>query len=223
MPPVFIPEIEHFPLGVADGVVCPGGNSKFMGVFSPGGPHAALRYDRAEERVRDDISPRGGSPLSGGGGYDVFPAVGGEAAETVEKGEILPGERGDCRRTGKGLPGGDKGWYGKLPGFSGRKLFLKGSPAVEEDDPRHGLDEDAVLLSDLVCRAQEDPSEGVGYVDLDIGGDEVENLVVEDLPVAAEILVPDDEVHSHPLEPPVGMGGDELPHEIDVRRVLYSE
>ena len=50
----------------------------------------------------------------------------------------------------------------------------------------------------------------------DAGSDQAHDLLLEPLPVAVVILVPDHQIHGQSLETPVGMRLHELAHELDV-------
>jgi hypothetical protein len=57
------------------------------------------------------------------------------------------------------------------------------------------LDQNAVLLRDLVRGSYENAAGSIGHVSFDACGNEPHDLVVEELPVAAVIFVPDHQVH----------------------------
>src|SRR4029453_1960050 len=82
---VLVADIKSFAGGVLDRIVCPRGETKFVGIFEPGVSAAALSNDGAKGRIRDDIGPWRWSCLSGTKSNDVLVTVGGEAAQSIVK------------------------------------------------------------------------------------------------------------------------------------------
>ena len=98
-------------------------------------------------------------------------------------------------------------------------LVRQRAAAVGDDRPGDRLEQRPVLVRDLLGRADEDRARAVRRIRLDAGRDEADDLILEHLPVAGAILVPDHEVHRQPLQAPVGVGLHELAHQLDVGRV----
>ena len=99
-------------------------------------------------------------------------------------------------------------------------LVRQGSPTVGDDGASDRLEEDPVLLRYLVPRSYENAARPIGQIGFDAGGDESHDLVVQQLPVTGVIFVPDHQIHRQSLQAPVGMGLNELAHEIDIGRIF---
>ena len=81
------------------------------------------------------------------------------------------------------------------------------------------MDQDAVFIRYLFRRTHEDPARPVYHMRFDARGDQSHDLVMQQLPVAGAILVPDHQVHGEPLQAPVGVGLHQLAQQIDIRQV----
>ena len=92
-------------------------------------------------------------------------------------------------------------------------------PAVGEDGASDRLEQNAVLVRYLVRRSHEDAAGSIGHVRFEACGNQSHDLVVEQLPVTGVIFVPDHQVHRQSFQAPVGVGLDELAHQIDIGRV----
>ena len=81
----------------------------------------------------------------------------------------------------------------------------------------------AVFLGYLVGGPDEDAAGSILQVSVGAGGDESHDLVVQRLPVAGMVFVPDHQVDGQSLEPPVRVGLDKLAHQLDVRLIFNAK
>ena len=102
-------------------------------------------------------------------------------------------------------------------------LFRQGPPAVAEDDAGDGLEQRAVLLRDLLRRAHEDAARAIDHLGFEARRDQAQDLVLQHLPVTGAVLVPDHQVHRQSLQAPVGVGLDELAHQLDIGQVADAQ
>ena len=102
-------------------------------------------------------------------------------------------------------------------------LFRQGPPAVAEDDAGDGLEQGAVFLRDLLRRAHEDAARPVHRLGFEAHRHQTQDLVLQHLPIAGAVFVPDHQVHRQPLQAPVGMGLDELAHQLDIGQVADAQ
>ena len=78
---------------------------------------------------------------------------------------------------------------------------------------------DAILVRNLLGIAHEDAAGPVDRVRFGAGRDQAHDLVLEPLPVADVVLVPDHEIDDQALQAPVGVAADQLARELDVRGI----
>ena len=128
----------------------------------------------------------------------------------------MGGRRGGLGTQGVGR---QRGWVDGLRLASLVDLANQISASVGQHHPRHGLYQDAILVGNLVGRPHEDAARSIGHVGLTAGCDEPHDLVMQDLPVAGMILVPDHEIHLQSAPAPVGVGLDQLADQFDVCRI----
>ncbi len=102
-------------------------------------------------------------------------------------------------------------------------LFRERSPAVADDGPCDGLEEGAVFLGYLVGGPDEDAAGSIPQVSVGARGDESHDLVVQRLPVAGMVFVPDHQVDGQSLEPPIRVGLDKLARQLDVRLIFNAK
>ena len=138
--------------------------------------------------------------------------------EPVGQDQLARGRFGG-RRFAAMAPGRHEARDPHLRGAAPGDLFHQAPAAVGDDGARHGLEQDAVLVRDLLRPPHEDPARPIHHVRFDAGGDQPHDLVLQHLPVAAAVLVPDHEVHRQSLQPPVRVRLHQPAHEIDVLRV----
>src|SRR5205823_114972 len=81
-------------------------------------------------------------------------------------------------------------------------LLGQGPLTVGDDDAGDGLEQDAVLAGDLIAGAHVDPARAIRYLRLRPCCDQPDDLIVQRLPVARVILVPDHQVRGQPLGTP---------------------
>ena len=189
-----------------------------MGVLAPRVGAAALRDQRAEERIGDHVHPRRGRQAIGRCRDDVFAAVGRESTEAV-------GEDQRARRRGGGdllaplLARRHEPWRAHVVQRAARALLGERALGVGDDHPRNRLDQHAILVGDLVAGPHEDPAGAIHELRFGARRDEPDDLVLQQLPVPAVILVPDDEIDGETLEAPVRVRLHELADEIEVGRI----
>ena len=159
------------------------------------------------------VCPRGGRD-------DVLAAIGRESAQAVEEDQIARGRGGGRRRIGTAGPGRQRAAAPVLRPCSGRSIWSASDPrAVGDDDASDGLEQNAILVRYLVARPDEDAAGPVRHVGFDAGGNQSHDLVLQQLPVAGVIFVPDHQVDGESFQPPVGVRLHELAHQIDIGRV----
>ena len=145
-------------------------------------------------------------------------AVGRESPQPVEQDQFARGQFGGrdlCAMDSRGHEARNPNLHGATTG----DLFHQTSPAVGDDRARDGLEQDAVLVRDLFRPSHEDPARSVHHMRFDASGDQPHDLILQDLPITAAVLVPDHEIHRQSLQPPVRMRLHQPAHEIDVLRV----
>ena len=146
---------------------------------------------------------------------DVFAAVGREAAEVVAEDEFAGGLATRSRLAAMRARRHEARDL-HLGRAAAHHLLHEAAATVGDDRARHRLQQDAILVGDLLRAPHEDAARPVHHVRFDAGGDQSHDLVLQHLPVAAAILVPDDEIDRQALQPPVRVRLDQPPHEVDV-------
>ena len=94
-------------------------------------------------------------------------------------------------------------------------LLGQGLGAVGEDHPRDRLQQHPVFLRQLFAAPHEDPAGLVHPVRFRARGDQAHDPVLQDLPIPGEILVQDDQIGFQSFLAPVGVGLEDLFHQID--------
>ena len=216
---VLVAQVEGLTARIAHRVVVPGTEAELVGVLAPGVAESALGDDAAEVRVRQDVHPRHGRDLPRRGRNDILAPVGGEASETVEEDQV--GARRQGRRRGVRVvrPDGLQTRRRRSGVATAMDLLRQRSAAVGENRAGDCLHQNAVLARYVLRRSYEDAARPVYHAGFDARGDQPHDLVVELLPIAGVILVPDDQVRGQPLQAPVGVGAHQLAHQIDVGRI----
>ena len=220
VPAVLVTQVKGFAAGVADRIVVPRREAEFVRVLAPGVGRAALRDDRAESRVGQHVDPRRRGDVGRIGGDHILAPVGGEATEAVEENQIRARRRRRRRRIGavraQRLQARDHGFrLAAAVDLVGQQPVL-----VAENHPRDRLQQDAVLVRNMVCRAHENAARAIDQAGLDAERDQPGDLVVEQLPIAGVVFVPDHQVGDQPFQAPVAMGAHKLAHQFDIFRVL---
>ena len=186
-----------------------------MRVLAPGVGNPALRNDRPEVGIRQNIHPGRRRYLIGSQRNDVFAPVAGEASDAVEQDQLLCGQRG---RRDLGSMGASRmeAWRARFSWAAMVELLRQRSPRVRDDGAGNRLKEDAILARDLLSRAHENAAGSINQARPDPRGDQSHDLILQLLPITGVIFVPDHQVHRQPLQTPVGMRLHHLTHEIDV-------
>ena len=78
------------------------------------------------------------------------------------------------------------------------------------------MEQNLVLARYLIRGSHENAAGAIGQVGFDACGNQSHDLVLEQLPVTGVIFIPYHQVHRQPLQAPVGMGLNELAHQIDI-------
>ena len=217
-----VADIEGFAGGVGDGVVMPGGEAELVGVFFPGIGGPGFADDGAEVGVGQDVDPGGGGGGAGCDLDDVFPSVGGEAAEAVEVFELAGGEGGGRFIAITGDGGQEFGDIG-IGDNTAVDLVGEGSMAVAENEAGDGAEKDAVVFGDLVYIAYKNSAGLIEELAFGAGLDEADDGVEEILAIAGIGLGPDDEIDFETLLAPVGVGLDEAADQIEIGLVGDGE
>ena len=95
-------------------------------------------------------------------------------------------------------------------------LLGQRSAAIDDDRAGDRLEEHAILVRDLLRMPNENAARPIDDVRFDAGGDQPDDLLLQPLPIAVVILVPDHEIDGEALEPPVGVRLHELAHQLDI-------
>ena len=186
-----------------------------MRVLAPRVRQPALGHHRAEMRVGEHVDPGRGCRLAGQGRDDVLGAVGREAADAIEENELARRRLCDKRfATMRSRRHEARNLH--LGRAATHHLLHQAAATVGDDRARHRLQQDAILVGDLLGAPHEDAARPVHDMRLDAGGDQTHDLVLQHLPIPAAVLVPYDEVHRQPLQPPVRMRLHQPPHEVDI-------
>ncbi len=222
---VFVAQVERLAAGFAHGIVAPGSQPELVGVLAPGVAKAALRDHGAELRVGEHVDPRRRRALAGRSRDYVLAAIGAESAHAVEKPEVGAARFERHRRARRnqpqapGVPARGAPREAPLGNLLAADLLGQRSRLVADHGARDRFEQDAVLVRDLLRAAHENAARSLHHLRLDARGDQSHDLVLEQLPVAGVVLVPDHQIHRQSLQPPVGMRLHQLAHELDAGRV----
>ena len=218
---LLVAQIEGFPTRVADGVVVPRGKPELMRVLGPGVGRATFRQHGTEARVGQHVRPRRRCDESRSGRDDVLAPVGCEATDSIPQDEVgarschLDGSRGGFRV----LAMNSERWREDSVALASlSQLVGQISEEVAQNDARHGLHQDAILVGNLVGRPDKNPARSIGHVVFATRGDERHDFVVQDLPVARVIFIPDHQIHLQSTAAPVRVGLNQLAHQFGVSR-----
>ncbi len=232
-PAVLVAQVERFAAGVADRVVVPRRQAELVRVLEPGVAGGTFAEHRAQLRIGQHVGPRRRGRRTLAQRDQVFATVGSKGAGTVveqhlgmrrrERPRILVRIAARMHRHCQGLRLGQCGGRQRHQlGHAARRRQMpadlrgQGAALVADDDPRHHLQQDAVLLRDVLHRAHEDAAGALQHAGVRIGRDHAQDLLLQLLPVAALALVPDHQVRMQALEPPVRVRLHHLPHQFDV-------
>ena len=214
-----VAQIQGFAAGGADRIVAPWCQAEFVGVLAPGVAQAALGDDGSEIRIRDHVDPGRRCSLRLRGGDHILAAVGAEAAVVVAEDEVRSRRVARCRRLGAMASGRHEPPHALVGQSAPVDLFDQRAAAVGDDDARNRLQQDAVLVGNLLGRAYENAAGAVDGGGFGAGRDQAHDLVLQPLPVAHVIFVPDHQIDHQTFQAPVGVALDELPREVDVLAV----
>ncbi len=221
-----VAEVENLAARIADGVVAPRRQSIELGIAAPSVGAAALADYGAEPRVGNDIHPWRRSVTARREVDDVLAPVRREAADAIGEDQIVsrkhrcdtPFRRGRLARGGQHR--GPRQHHGLPPAF---QLLIERTINIPDDDPRHRLQQHAVLLGEAIDVSHEHAARLVQQLGLGAGGDEPQDLVVEHAPVTRGVFVPDHQVGQQAPHPPVGMRPEQVAHQVQVVGVAYAE
>ena len=215
---VVVPDVDRLAHRVADRVVGPRGELVLAAVPGPGVARPGLGDLEPERRVGDHVQPRRRGRLSRAEDRDVLAPAIGEAAEPVEELQLRT-RRGRLARWSASSAGGGCGRGDPLGTLQADDLVGEAAPAAQQDGPGGRLEERAVLGGELVAAQDVDPA--VARMALvDQGGlarpHEGLERVLEVLGVGGAVLVEDHEVDVEELQPPVLVGAEQLPDDVEV-------
>ena len=215
---VVIPDVDRLADRVADRVVGPWRELVLAAVPRPGVARPGLGDLETKRRIRDHVQPGRRSGLPRTQDRHVLAPVLGKATEPV--GELqLRTWRG---RLGLGLPRHRRFCRHRDPvggALQADDLVGQAAPAAQQDGAGGRLEERAVLVGDMV--AAQDVDAAVPRMALeDQAGlahphEGLERLL-EWLGVAGAVFVEDHEIDVEQLEPPVLVGTEELPDDVEV-------
>ncbi len=94
---------------------------------------------------------------------------------------------------------------------------------IGEHDAGDRLEQDPLILGKLFGAPHEDPARFVDNVRFGTRVDQPHDLVLQDRPVAREILVHDHQVRRQALHPPIGMGLQHLFYQVDAVQVADAQ
>jgi hypothetical protein len=221
---VFVAQVERFAARIADRVVVPGRQAELVRVLAPGVRRPALRHHACRRRIGQHVHPRRGRDLPGRERDHVLAPVGGETAKPLHRIRSVRGGAPEPREcpglsdasASASLRRGRNAGSRTFAGAGMVELLGEGAARIGEHDPRDRLQQDAVLAGDLLGHAHEDTARPVDHARAHARGDQTHDFVLQALPVANVLFVPDHQIHRQPLQPPVGMGLHQLADEIEV-------
>jgi len=219
---LFIAQIDRLAAGVTEGVVVPGGQAELMGIFTPGVGAAALGDQGAEVGIGQHVAPRRRRWPAGEQLDVVFAPIRRETTESVGMPRILarhPICAVDVRPGCGPEPGRHQHGRAKLRQHPVVELLGQRTPTIGDDSAGNGLEKQPVLGGDVLHRPHEDVPGLPTRTGAAARCDQVDDLLLQALPVAGVILVPDHQVHRQTLHAPVGMRLDELTHQLDVGHI----
>ena len=228
MSALLVAQIKGFAAGIAHWIVVPRREPELMGVVTPGVGHTTFGDDGAEALIGQHVHPGCWRRFCARGGDDIFTTVGRESAQPIVVKQI--GQR--CRqrlvaRHAAALGLVDPRWFQarlmqmRCPRIAQRasvNLLCQRAATVGDDRARDGLKQIAVFNRHMFGRTHKNAAWPVDDLRLNTGRNQTHDLVLQQLPVTAAILVPDHQIHHQPLQPPVRMRLDELAHQFDVFR-----
>jgi len=103
------------------------------------------------------------------------------------------------------------------------QLLIERTIDIPDDDPGHSLQKHPVLLGEAVDMSHEHTTRLVHQLGLGAGGDEPQDLVVENAPVSRGILVPDHQVGQQATRPPVGMRPEQVADQVQIVGVAHAK
>ena len=175
--------------------------------------------DGPELLVGHHIDPRHGCGVFPFDLDDIFPAVLGEAAPAVEEKQVVlpeilrcgdgPFEASRCDEFGDGGFTADM-----APDLVGQR-----AAAIQKDHPGRGLHQYLVFLRHLVLMTQKHPARFIIQGSFGTRGNETDNPIVENLPVARPFFVPNDKVHRQSFQSPVSMRLYQFGRKVDCGRI----
>ena len=118
-----------------------------------------------------------------------------------------------------GVSAGTSG-SGRLRSF---QLLGQRSLFIVQDNARHRLQQHAIVIGDLFEAPDEDAARLVEHLRFDARGNQTGDLVLQGLAINRNVFVQNDQVDRQSLHAPVGVRLDELPDDLDFRRVADAQ
>ena len=193
-----------------------------MRVLGPGVGRAAFRQHGTELWVGQHVRPRRRCHEPRRGCDHVFTPIGSKAPDAIPEDEVgaRPCGVGDRRGGFHTLaPDGERRWVDSDPLFPLAELVAQIAECIGQNHPRHGLHQDAIFVGDLIGWSHEDAARSIGLVAFAARRDERLDFIVQDLPVARVVLVPDYEIDLQATSAPIGVGLDQLADQFGMRRI----
>ena len=167
-------------------------------------------------RIREDVDPRRRRDATGGEPDYILTPVGTEAAQPVVEDQRLafrcPLRQSRRRqRAGRGEQGD-----ARLCRTMMVELLRQRSPAVGDHRAGNRFEQAPVFARDLLGWPYEDAPWPVDHARPDVRGDQAHDLLLQLLPVAGVVFVPDHQVDHQAFQAPVRMGLHQLPDQVDV-------
>ena len=219
---VFVANVDRLAAHVGDRIVGPGGEPELVAVVHPRAAAARFGDHGADTGIGQAIDPWCGRADARVKQDHIFAPISREAAEAVEGvelGRFWPRLQvgGSFRRCRLCTPPPRLEWGDRdLRSATLLHLLDQRASFVGEHDAGGGLQQHPVLLGELFTAAHKDAARAVDEPGLRTGGDEVEDRLVQHLPVDGVVFVPDDEVHVEAVHPPPAVPANRLLHEFEL-------
>ena len=208
-------------VGVADRIVRPRRETELMRVLAPGMGAAALRDQRAERRVGQDVYPRRRGHPCGHAGDDILASIRRETAQSVLQDQVAPSQFDDrrgaaavaCRRCSwhhRWRRAWYRRWYWIRRGNAAPDLLRQRAVVIVDDDAGNRLQQDQAFIVDLIGGAHENAAGPTNLIGVAAGSDQLRDLLLQRGWLAAAILAQDNQVHRESLQAPIRTGLDQL-------------
>ena len=221
---VGVAQIEGLARAIGDGVVRPGGELVLAAVDRPGVAAALGRRLEAEAGIGDHIDPRRRRGLAGPQTGDVLGAIVVKTAKPVEELQCRRGGRHGGRRNGATRQSGTR----KVGEQGGQTVHLIGQAAAagEQNNAGRRLQQGPRIGGDEIGAQDDDPAGPCILARLSTGAVGAQQGIKRDLEVlrvGGLPVVQNDEVHREAFHPPVFMGFQQRPGDIEMFDVVDAQ